>query len=75
MSKSFINKLYFNVMCAYSGGASADVPSAALRFSCSDEKAPSLVMSDSAMELGVKIFSRGKFKIPYHFEELTKLVI
>ena len=49
-----------------------EVPSAAKRFSRSDETPPSLILSDSAMELAAKVFSLGKFKLPKHFDELTK---
>ena len=49
-----------------------EVPSAAKRFSCSDEMPPTLVLSDLAMELASKVFSLGKFKVAKHFEELTK---
>ena len=49
-----------------------DFPSAAARFCHSDEKPPTLILSDSSMELATKIFSLGRFKVPHHFEDLTK---
>ena len=49
-----------------------EVPSAAARFSCSDEKPPTLTLSRPCMDLATKVFSLGKFKVPHHFEELTK---
>ena len=42
------------------------------RFTRTDEKPPTLTLSESAMELGTKIFSSGKYRIPRHFEELTR---
>ena len=53
-----------------SGGG--DVPSAAERFCRSDEKPPSLILTETSMDLATKIFSLGRFKVPHHFEDLTK---
>ena len=56
-----------------SGGVEGDdVPSAASRFCRSDDPVPTLTFSPSSMELATKIFSLGRFKVPHHFEELTK---
>ena len=54
------------------GPEDAEVPSAAARFSRSDEKPPTLTLSPPCMDLASKIFSLGKFKVSHHFEELTK---
>ena len=45
---------------------------AAARFQRSDEVTPSLIFSDTTMDLAVKVFTSGKFKLANHFEDLTK---
>ena len=47
-----------------------DFPSADQRFmaSRSDEKPPSLALSDSTISLMDKVFTAGRFRIPKHFE-------
>ena len=52
--------------------AQGDIPSKGERLQRSDEVTPTLVLSENAMVLGEKVFSMGRFKIPRHFEELTK---
>ena len=49
-----------------------DIPSKGERLQRSDEVAPTLILSENAMVLGEKVFTMGKFKLPRHFEELTK---
>ena len=51
----------------------AEVPSTVACFCRSDEPKPTLTFSDTSMELAIKIFSLGKFKIPHHFDNLTKV--
>ena len=50
----------------------SDIPSAAARFCRSDTVEPTMVLSESTMDLAIKVFSLGKFKLPHHYENLTK---
>ena len=44
-----------------------EIPSAAARFMRSDEKPPTLVLSESSMSLASKVFSLGRFKVSPSF--------
>ena len=52
----------------------SELPSTAETFVRSDERSPSLVLSMSAMALGEKVFSIGRFRVTKHFNKLTKVV-
>ena len=49
-----------------------DIPAKSQRLKRTDQVNPTLTLSDNAMDLSEKVFTMGRFKIPRHFEELTK---
>ena len=54
------------------GPSTSTIPPASQRFGRSDQKEPTLFLTGSTVNLGVTIFTNGKFKIARHFEDLTK---